>query len=57
MPPDIEVAARSRNDQEMDKVIRQIVERVRANYFENGETARGIPNEIKKIIEVNIDRL
>ena len=39
----------------MDKIIRQIVDKVRRNYFENGETARGIPGEVKKIIETNMD--
>ncbi len=42
---------------EMDKIIRLIVDRVRANYFENGETARGMPSEVKRIIENNIDRV
>ncbi len=41
---------------ELDKLIRQILDKVRRNYFENGETARGIPSEIKKIIEANMDR-
>lgn len=45
------------NEQEMDKIIRQVVDKVRLNYFENGETARGIPSEVKKIIEANIDRV
>ena len=45
------------DDREMDKMIRQIVDKVRVNYFENGETARGIPSEVKKIIEANIDRV
>lgn len=43
-------------DRELDKLIRQILDKVRRNYFENGETARGIPSEIKKIIEANMDR-
>jgi hypothetical protein len=41
---------------EMDKIIRQIVDRVRANYFQNGE-GRGMPAEVKRIIEANIDRV
>ena len=45
------------NEREMDKIIRQIVDKVRRNYFENGETARGIPAEVKKIIEANMDRV
>ena len=45
------------NEREMDKIIRQIVDKVRRNYFENGETARGIPGEVKKIIEANMDRV
>ena len=43
------------NEREMDKIIRQIVDKVRRNYFENGETARGIPSEVKRIIETNMD--
>ena len=42
---------------EMDKIIRQIVDKVRGQYFLNGETARGIPSEVKKIIDHNIDRM
>lgn len=42
---------------ELDKLIRQIVDKVRGNYFLNGETARGIPGEVKKIIDKNVDRL
>lgn len=42
---------------EMDKLIRQIIDRVRHNYFQNGETGRGIPGEVKRIIEANIERL
>jgi hypothetical protein len=45
------------NEREMDKTIRQIVDKVRRNYFENGETARGIPAEVKKIIEANMDHI
>ena len=41
---------------EMDKIIRQFVDKVRVNYFQNGETARGMPAEIKRIIEANMDR-
>ena len=44
-------------EREMDKIIRQIVDKVRRNYFENGETARGIPGEVKKIIEANMDHV
>lgn len=42
---------------EMDKIIRQIVDKVRGNYFLNGESGRGIPAEVKRIIEANIDRV
>lgn len=42
---------------EMDKIIRQIVDKVRGNYLLNGETGRGIPAEVKRIIEANIDRV
>lgn len=45
------------DNRELDKLIRQIVDKVRANYFINGETARGIPAEVKKIIDGNVDRL
>lgn len=45
------------NEREMDKIIRQIVDKVRRNYFENGETARGIPSEVKRIIETNMDHV
>jgi hypothetical protein len=44
------------DEREMDKLIRQIVDKVRVNYLQNGETARGIPGEVKRIIELNIDR-
>lgn len=49
--------ARAFKEREMDKIIRQIVDKVRRNYFENGETARGIPGEVKKIIEANMDHV
>ena len=42
---------------EMDKVIRQIVDKVRGQYFLNGETARGILGEVKKIIDQNVNRI
>jgi len=42
---------------EMDKIIRQIVDKVRGNYFQNGETGRGIPSEVKRIIESSMDRV
>lgn len=42
---------------EMDKIIRQIVDKVRVNYFHNGETGRGMPAEVKRIIESSIDRV
>lgn len=45
------------DSRELDKLIRQIVDKVRGNYFLNGETARGIPGEVKKIIDNNVDRL
>ena len=48
---------RAFNEREMDKIIRQIVDKVRQNYFENGETARGIPGEVKKIIEAKMDHV
>lgn len=41
----------------MDKIIRQIVDKERANYFLNGETVRGMPGEVKRIIENSIDRV
>lgn len=45
------------DERELDKIIRQIVDKVRGNYLLNGETARGIPAEVKKIIEQNVDRI
>lgn len=45
------------NEKELDKLIRQIVDKVRGNYLEHGETARGIPAEVKRMIEQNIDRV
>jgi hypothetical protein len=48
---------RAFKEREMDKIIRQIVDKVRRNYFENGETARGIPSEVKRIIESNMDHV
>lgn len=50
-------SAQAFNQSELDKLIRQIVDKVRGNYLEHGETARGIPAEVKRIIEQNIDRL
>jgi hypothetical protein len=44
------------DEREMDKIIRLIVDRVRVNYFQNGE-GRGSPAEVKRIIETNIDRV
>lgn len=44
------------DEREMDKIIRQIVDRVRVNYFQIGE-GRGIPAEVKRIIDTNIDRV
>ncbi len=49
--------ARAFNEREMDKIIRQIVDKVRRNYFENGETARGIPSEVKRTLEANMDHV
>jgi len=49
--------ALSFNPAEMDKIIRQIVDKVRANYFQNGESGRGIPGEVKRTIEASIDRV
>lgn len=45
------------DDREMDKIIRQIVDKVRGGYLLNGETGRGIPAEVKKIIDHSVDRL
>lgn len=49
--------AQSFDSNEMDKIIRQIVDKVRGNYFQNGETGRGIPGEVKRIIEASIERV
>jgi hypothetical protein len=40
----------------LDKIIRQIISSERTNYLENGESARGIPTEIKNIIQKNINQ-
>jgi hypothetical protein len=45
------------DERELDKIIRQIVDKVRGNYLLNGETARGIPSEIKKIVDQSVERL
>ncbi|PJI88484.1 hypothetical protein [Sphingomonas koreensis] len=45
------------DEREMDKIIRQIVDKVRGSYFLNGETGRGMPGEVKRIIESSIDRV
>ena len=45
------------DEREMDKIIRQIVDKVRGNYLQNGQAARGIPGEVKRIIDNNIDRI
>lgn len=42
---------------EMDKIIRQVIDKVRGNYLQNGDTARGMPSEVKRIIENSIDRI
>ena len=40
----------------LDRIIRQLISKERANYLENGEAARAIPSEIKKVIEDQINR-
>lgn len=55
--PSETIADQPFDEREMDKIIRQIVDRVRGNYFQNGESGRGIPAEVKRIIEANIDRV
>ncbi len=45
------------DQRELDKIIRQIVDKVRGNYLLNGETGRGIPGEVKKIIDQNVERV
>lgn len=42
---------------EMDKIIRQVIDKVRGNYLQNGDSARGMPGEVKRIIENSIDRI
>ena len=42
------------SSKELDKLVRQIVDKVRGNYLLNGETARGMPGEIKKIIDKSV---
>lgn len=45
------------DERELDKNIRQIVDRERANYQHHGESARGIPSELKRIIDQNVERV
>ncbi len=45
------------DEREMDKIIRQVVDKVRGNFLQNGESSKGIPAEVKKIIEASIDRV
>lgn len=45
------------DEREMDKIIRQIVDKVRGNYLQNGQATRGIPGEVKRIIDNSIDRI
>ena len=49
--------AKAFEPREMDKIIRQVIDKVRGNYLQNGESARGIPGEVKRIIENSIDRI
>ncbi len=51
------VGGKEFDEREMDKTIRQIIDKVRGSYLQNGETGRGIPAEVKRIIEQNIDRI
>lgn len=51
------IPAKGFDAKELDKLIRQIVDKVRGSYYLNGETARGIPGEVKKIIDNNVDLL
>ena len=45
------------SDSELDKLLRQMVDKERGNYFEHGTAGRGIPSKLKKIIDDNIERL
>lgn len=45
------------SEDELDKLLRQMVDKERGNYFEHGTTDRGIPSKLKKIIDDNIERL
>jgi hypothetical protein len=54
---DESVGEKKFDEREMDKTIRQIIDKVRGSYLQNGETGRGIPSEVKRIIEQNIDRI
>lgn len=51
------ISAPAFHEREMDKLIRQIIDRVRYNYLQNGESGRGIPSEVKRIIDANVERL
>lgn len=53
---DLEKDTHGFNEAEMDKAIRQFVDKVRVSYFENGESAKGMPAVAKRIIEDSIDR-
>lgn len=57
MEADSSESADAFDKREMDKIIRQIVDKVRGSYFLNGETGRGMPGEVKRIIESSIDRV
>jgi hypothetical protein len=50
-------APESFDPKELDKIIRQIVDKVRGNYFLNGPTGRGMPAEVKKIIDQSVERM
>lgn len=50
-------ATGSFDPKELDKIIRQIVDKVRGNYFLNGPTGRGMPAEVKKIIDQSMERM
>lgn len=45
------------NDDDLDRIIREIVSLHRQNYFENGERARSKISAVKDVIDRNMNRM
>ena len=45
------------NDQDLDRIIREVVSLHRQNYFENGERARSKLAAVKDVIDRNMNRM